>query len=82
VEDGDRPSVIAVVAARLDLVWLLSLIIGAYGAALGWRGGAFLMLTAVCGRVFGHLLMGFTEYRRIVRRPWPKVPSLDDEDEW
>jgi hypothetical protein len=82
VEDHDRPSAIAVVATRLSLVWLLLLVVGFYCGALGWRGGAFLMLTGVCGNLVGHLLIGVTEYRRIMRRPWPEVPPIDDEDEW
>jgi hypothetical protein len=40
------------------------------------------MLAAVCGTIAGHLLIGVSEYRRIMRRPWPKVPPLDDEDDW
>ena len=82
VENRDRPGRIALVVSRLSLVWLLLLVVGAYGGLLGWRGGAFVMLAAVCGRVAGHLLVGVTEYRRIMRRPWPKVAPLDDEDEW
>jgi hypothetical protein len=71
-----------VVAARLGLIWLLLMIVGFYGGALGWRGGAFLMLAGVCGNVGGHLLMGITKYRRIMRRPWPKVRPLADDEEW
>jgi hypothetical protein len=82
VEDRDRPSAIVVVVARLGLVWLVLLVVGFYGGALGWRGGAFVMLAGVCGNVAGHLLMGITEYRRIMGRPWPKVRPLEDDDEW
>jgi hypothetical protein len=82
VGDLDRPSGILVVVARLGLIWLLLLAVGFYGGALGWRGGAFLMLAGVCGNVAGHVLMGITEYRRIMRRPWPHVRLLEDEDEW
>jgi hypothetical protein len=82
VADLDRPSAIAVVATRLGLVWLVLLVGGGYAAVLGWRRGAFLMLAAVCGTIAGHLVIGVSEYRRIMRRPWPKVPLLDDEDDW
>ena len=82
VEDRDRPSAIVVVVARLGLVWLVLLVVGFYGGALGWRGGAFVMLAGVCGNVAGHLLMGITEYRRVMRRPWPSVRPLEDDDEW
>jgi hypothetical protein len=31
----------------------------------------------------GHLLMGVSEYRRVMRRPWPNVSPLeDDDDDW
>jgi hypothetical protein len=66
---------------RAESVWLFLLIVGTYGGLLGWRAAAFVMVAAVCLRVLGHLLVGFTEYRRIMRRPWPKVAPLDD-DEW
>jgi hypothetical protein len=82
VADPDRPSAIAVIAARSGLVWLVLLVGGGYAAVLGWRGGAFLMLAAVCGTISGHLLIGVSEYRRIMRRPWPDVAPLDDEDDW
>jgi len=83
VADLDRPSAIAVVATRLGLVWLVLLVGGGYAAVLGRRGGAFLMLAAVCGTIADHLLIGVSEYRRIMRRPWPKVSPLDDdEDDW
>jgi hypothetical protein len=58
------------------------LVIGFYGGALGWRPGAFLMLTGVFGQISGHLTVGITEYRRVMRSPWPHVTSLDDDDDW
>jgi hypothetical protein len=71
-----------VIAARLSPIWLLLLIVGFYGGLLGWRAAAFLMLAGVCGRIAGHLLMGITEYRRIMRRSWPEVRPLEDDDSW
>jgi hypothetical protein len=82
MNDQDRPSAFAIVAARLSPVWLLMLIVGAYGAAFGWQPGAYFMLTAFLGLVGGHLVMGISEYRRIMGRPWPQVAPLDDDDDW
>jgi hypothetical protein len=82
MKDREQPSVITVVAARLALVWLLLMTVGGYSAALGWRPGGFMMLGGVCGNITGHLLVGFTEYPRAMRRPWPAVSPLEDEDEW
>jgi hypothetical protein len=80
--DQDRPGKVAVVAARLSLLWALAMIVGVYGSVLGWRPGAYLLLTAVTGFLVGHLVMGLGAYRSVMRRPWPVVPPLDDEDEW
>ena len=72
-----------VAVVRLSPLWTVLLVGGAYAGVLGWRPGAFLMLAAVCCMIAGHLLVGVTEYRRVMRRPWPEVPALeDDEDDW
>ena len=82
MRDRGRPSRVTVVVLRLSPLWLLPLVAGAYAGALGWRVGALAMLAAVCCRVAGHLLVGLTEYRRTMREPWPRVPPLDDDDDW
>ncbi len=84
----DRPapgmpvSRIVIAVARLSPIWMVCLIVGFYGGLLGWRGGAFLMLTAVVGSISCHLVIGITSYRSVMRRPWPKVAPLDDDDDW
>jgi hypothetical protein len=78
----DQPPRLAVVAARLSLLWTFLLVAGAWSGALGWRPGAFIMLAAVCCILTGHLLVGVIAYRRTMRRPWPKVPPLEDDDDW
>jgi hypothetical protein len=41
------------------------------------------MLAGFVGQVATHLLIGVTEYRRIMGRPYRKVPPLqDDPDDW
>jgi hypothetical protein len=43
----------------------------------------FLMLAAVIGLFLTRLTIGIVSYRQTMRRPWPKVPPIeDDEDEW
>jgi high-affinity Fe2+/Pb2+ permease len=81
MENQDRPAPIAVAAAYLAYVWTAFLFVGGFGAALGWRPGVFLMLAGLIGFVAGHLVMGVTEYHRIMSRPWPKVRPLDDDDD-
>ena len=82
MEPSDRPSRLVVGIAWLELLWFLLLIVGGYSAGFGWREGAILMLTGFLGRVSGHLVTGFVEYRAVMSRPWPKVsPARDDEDD-
>jgi hypothetical protein len=59
----------------------LALIGGIYSGLLGWRPGAFVAVAGLSGTVLFHLAGGLIEYRRVMRRPWPKVQPLDDEDE-
>jgi len=69
------------VLLRLSSAWLLLLIVGGYGAALTrWRTGAFVMLAGVLGQIGTHLFVGVRAYRRVMRRPWPRVRALDDWD--
>jgi hypothetical protein len=82
VADDERPNVFALIAARLNPLWLIVMTVGLYGAAAGWRPGGFLMITALLGYIATHLLIGVTEYRRVMRRPWPEVAPLEDDDEW
>jgi hypothetical protein len=70
------------VALRVSPVWMLLLVVGFFSAALGWRIGAFLMLAWACGTFIGHLVVGVSEYRRVMGYEWPEVPVLPDEDDW
>ena len=66
---------------RLSPAWLLLLVVGGYGAVLThWRTGGFLMLAGALGEIGSHLFVGVRAYRRVMRRPWPQVPQLDDWD--
>lgn len=82
MKDDERPNAFALVAASLSPLWLIVMMVGFYGAAFDWRPGAYFMITALLGYIATHLLMGITEYRRTMRRPWPRVPPIDDDDEW
>lgn len=68
------------VVGRLGLLWMLLMLVGFYGALLGWRGGAFIALAGVCGSIGGHLVVGVSAYRSVMRRPWPDVAPLVDDD--
>jgi hypothetical protein len=43
---------------------------------------AFVALAAFFAMLAFHLGAGIFEYRRTMRREWPKVEPLTDDDEW
>jgi len=57
------------------------LLVGVVAAVAEHQVGAWLLLLAVTGLVATHLAISFVAYRRIMRRPWPQVRSLDDWDD-
>ena len=56
------------------------LLLGVLLAVSEERAGAWLLLAAVTGLVALHLAISVVAYRRIMRRPWPAVAALPDED--
>lgn len=72
-------SLLVRIAAPLAMAGILA---GFLTAIAGWRIGAFVMLGAVCLDFTWHLAAGIAGYRSVMRRPWPKVAPLDDDDEW
>jgi hypothetical protein len=60
------------------------MLFGGVGAAfLGWRPGAFVAIAGALLLFLEHLAAGVWSYRRVMRRPWPKVPPIeDDDDDW
>jgi hypothetical protein len=43
----------------------------------------FLLLAGAIGLFGTRLVFAVVEYRRTMRRPWPRVPPIeDDDDEW
>ena len=69
-------------SAAGDLGLTLLLLAGAVGAILlDWRTGALIAAAAVIGSIAMHVLQGIASYRRVMRRPWPQVPPLEDDDD-
>jgi hypothetical protein len=50
------------------------------GLALGSRRAAYVALGAFVATVALHLVVAVVAYRRIMRREWPKVEPLEDDD--
>jgi hypothetical protein len=48
---------------------------------VGWRPGAIIAVAALAATVLIHVVNGVIEYRRVMRRPWPEVDPLRDDDD-
>lgn len=56
------------------------IVIGAFAAVAGWGPSAWILVGLVAAAVAGHVAIAAVRYRRIMRRPWPKVEPLTDDD--
>ncbi len=54
---------------------------GLLAAFAGWRTGALILLAGLGGTFGIHLTVGIAGYRESMRRPWPAVRALDDDDD-
>lgn len=62
---------------------LVLILIGVYAAFLGWRTGGFVAIGAALAIPVVNVSYAIRGYRRIMKRPWPKVPPIEeDDDEW
>jgi hypothetical protein len=68
--------------AYADLASTVLIILGAIAAVFVGAVGAVLMLAGLGLSLSTHLIVGVTNYRRVMAREWPKVRPLDDGDEW
>jgi hypothetical protein len=66
--------------ALVSPVCTLVIIAGAYSAILDWRPGAFLAIGGLTALIGSRCTLAIIEYRRVMSRPWPKVPPLRDDD--
>jgi hypothetical protein len=59
------------------------MLVGGIGAALvGWRPGAFVAIAGALLMFAEQLVFSGWHYRRTMRRPWPKVTPIEDDDDW
>ena len=60
------------------------ILVGGLLAVAGWRPSAWLLVGALGAVVTGHLAISAVAYRRTMRREWPRVEPLpdDDDDDW
>jgi xanthine/uracil permease len=77
-----RPTARERVLAYGDFASTVLIFVGAFASVFVGVTGALVMLAGFAGSLAIHLIVGIVEYRRVMARPWPKVPRLDDEDDW
>jgi len=58
-----------------------AMVAGLYGGFF-WHPAAFIALGGLIGRLVMHHVIGIVAYRRSMRRPWPHVAPLNDDDDW
>jgi hypothetical protein len=58
------------------------IVVGISAAFLGWRRGAFVAVAGAFLTFSWHLAVGVWGYRRVMSRAWPKVPPIEDDDDW
>jgi hypothetical protein len=52
------------------------------GLALQSRTAAYIALVGFVATLAVHLTVAVVNYRRAMRREWPKVAPLEDDDDW
>jgi hypothetical protein len=52
------------------------------GFAFESRVAAFLVVGALAATLMVHIAVALLNYRHVMRREWPKVEPLDDDDDW
>jgi uncharacterized membrane protein len=52
------------------------------GFAFESRGAAFVVVGALLATLVVHIAVALINYRHVMRREWPKVEPLDDDEDW
>jgi len=61
---------------------LAVLIVGAVAAVLDSTPGAYLLIVGLMARLGLDFSVSVHRYNEVMRRPWPSVAPLADEDDW
>jgi hypothetical protein len=72
----------AVAAAGPRLAGMVAMLSGVYAAALGVAAGPWIAVLGFVGLMVLDLALGIGGYRAGMRRPWPDVAPLEDDDDW
>jgi hypothetical protein len=64
----------------VSLLDMPALIVGGLAALTGHRWGAYVLVANLVVQIGFHLIVGWSAYREVMTRPWPKVTPLVDDD--
>jgi hypothetical protein len=80
-EDTEKPSFAGV---RVLYNAAFYVMVGGLYVGFFWHPAAFIALAGLIGQLVMHHVIGIVSYRSSMRRPWPHVAPLtnDDEDDW
>jgi hypothetical protein len=68
---------------RLYVGFVFLLVVGIATLFFSPRLGLFLTVVGIGGALATQVVFTVLAYRREMRRPWPKVPPIeDDDDDW
>jgi ABC-type thiamin/hydroxymethylpyrimidine transport system permease subunit len=60
----------------------LVVVAGTVGVLTGARSGAWVIVGGLCLGSASSIAIALVAYRRTMRRPWPQVAPLADDDDW
>ena len=72
----------ALTAAGPRAAGMTAMLSGVYAAALGVAAGPWIAVLGFVGLMVLDLALGIGGYRAVMRRPWPDVAPLEDDDDW
>jgi hypothetical protein len=75
-----RESGLAYLWSGADALGTMLILVGVVAAVLGWRPSAWLLVGTVTALIWGRVAIAAVAYRWTMRRPWPQVQPLTDDD--
>jgi len=66
--------------AVVDGLCTAAMLAAAPAAVAGWRPAAWILAGVVAAFVASHVVISTVAFRRTMRRPWPRVEPVPDDD--